>query len=219
MRKSAGLVCALLSAAILAGGSTASQAGNTFNLTLTASVSDFSESQFDSGGQHYDRFSVSLSGLNSDNAFTVSQGDTINNTVTFDSEYTIAASEDHTNLLQELTGSTFAFEDTGVSGTMNFYDHGVLVASLDYDSTTSGELASYAVLFPPDNTALTFDSFTNDFTIYQLADSALLDGSDFFYDLVSDINPVPEPGTLAILVAGLAGLGAARLRRKSVDAV
>jgi hypothetical protein len=96
---------------------------------------------------------------------------------------------------------------------MDFYDHGVLVASFGYDSTTAGALSSYAVLFPPGNVPITFDSFTNDFVIYDLANSATLDSSNFFYDLVSNINPVPEPGTLALFAAGLAGFGAFRLRK------
>jgi hypothetical protein len=217
MRMTAGLLPALLTAAIWMGGATFAEAGSTFDISLTASTANFSESQFDFNGQHYDRFYVDLSGLSQDNAFTVSQGDSINNTVTFDNEVTIPGSEDHTNLLQDLTGSTFEDENTGVTGTMDFYDHGVLVASFDYTSTTSGLLSSYAAVFPPSNTAFTFDSFTNDFLIYDLADSARLDGSDFFYDLVSD-NVVPEPGTLALVAAGLAVFGALRLRKSTKSA-
>src|SRR6185312_9255525 len=114
MRMTAGLVPALLTAVIWMGGATFAEAGNTFDISLTGSTANFSESQFDFNGQHYDRFYVDLSGLNQDNAFTVSQGDTINNTVTFDNEITVPGSEDHTNFLQDLTGTTFENENTGV---------------------------------------------------------------------------------------------------------
>jgi len=56
----------------------------TFPVTLTGTVASFTESHFNFGGNHYDRFILPLSGLNPDSAFTASVGDTISSTVTLD---------------------------------------------------------------------------------------------------------------------------------------
>ncbi len=188
-----------------------------YTVDLTGMISDFSETTFNSGGSHYDRFILTpLSGLDSSNAITVSQGDTINSTVTLDNPYFIPTSPSYTNILQFFTGSSFPSENTEVQGTFDFYDGGSLVGSFTYLSTTSNSLASYAANFPPNNAGFTFDSFTNDFQITTLGIPATLDGSYFFYDLVQ----VPEPSALALFGAGLVGFAgfAAYRRRKTMTA-
>jgi hypothetical protein len=202
-------------AAILALASQAS--ATTYSLDLTGDTSGFTESMFEFNGSHYDEFSLALSGLNSSNAITVSQGDTIESTVDLNAIYTIPASQQHTDFLQYLTSSTFPNENTGVDGTFNLYDLGVEVASYGYSSTSSGILASYAALFPPQNGAIQFDSFTNDLTINDLATPATLDGSSFEYALVSP--GVPEPASWALMLVGFGVTGGLVRRRAARAAV
>lgn len=104
-------------------------------------------------------------------------------------------------------GSSFPAENTGVSGTFNFYNGGVTVETLPYISTTSSQLSSYAVA-PPGN-PFTFDSFTVALNINTLATAATLNGAAFDYGLVGN---VPEPSTWALMLLGFAGLGFAGYR-------
>ncbi len=204
----------LAGVAVAAIAATSAQA-TVYTVNLTGLVSNFSASNFDFGGNHYDRFILSpLSGLDPSNAFTVSQGDTIDATVTLDTAYSIPTSISYTNILQIFTGSSFPAENTAVSGTFTFYDLGSPVATFSYGSTTSGQLASYAANFPPTNAGFTFDSFTNDTLITSLPTPATVDGSYFFYDLVSPATPAPEPITLSLFGAGLLGTAALRRRKK-----
>ncbi len=201
----------LAAVAVLTIGAGAAHA-TAYTTTQTGAVADFQASQFTFGGNHYDRFLLPLSGLDSSNAFTVSQGDTIDATVRLDGLYTIPTSQLYTNVLQIFTGSTFPSENTGVDGTFTFYNGGSAVASFNYFSTTSGSLASYAANFPPGNGAFTFDSFTNAVHINDLVTPATLDGGYFFYDLVS--SAAPEPATWAMMLVGL-GLAGGALRARA----
>jgi hypothetical protein len=196
--------------AALIGGS--AQAAS-FDVALKGQVANFTNFQIPFNGMLFNEFSLNLTGLDSTDAITVSQGDTINATVTLDSAYTIPTSQIRTDLLLFLSGSAFPAENTGVNGTFNFYNAGMLVNSFSYDSTTSGQLASFAAVFAPNNGAFTFDSFTNDFTINTLMTSATLDGSNFTYALVSHI---PEPASWAIMLMGFAGLGATLRARRNM---
>ncbi|MEO8812539.1 MAG: PEPxxWA-CTERM sorting domain-containing protein, partial [Caulobacteraceae bacterium] len=81
-------------------------------------------------------------------------------------------------------------------------------------SSTSGQLASFAVNFSPANPAFTFTSFTNDVTITDLATPATIDNSSFTYDLVS--QAAPEPSVWMFMIAGVGLTGAAMRRRRSV---
>lgn len=199
---------ALALAAVLAGANQAH--ANTFTISLSGDTSQFAEQMSNSGGLHFDDFSLTLSGLDSSNAITVSKGDTVDSTVNLNAIYTIPASAKDTYILHYLTSSTFPSENSGVDGTFTFFDLGVPVASFGYSSTTSSQLSSFAVLFPPNNGAIAFDSFTNDFSINTLATPATLDGSSFEYDLVSN---APEPAAWALMLVGFGLVGALTRRR------
>lgn len=207
----------LAAMAVAAMGAASAQA-TTYDVNLTGSVADFSASQFTFNGDHYDRFILPLSGLDSSNAFTILQGDSIDSTVTLDGAYTIPTSQLYTNILQIFTGSSFPSENTGVNGTFEFFDGTTQVASFGYSSSTSGQLSSYAANFPPSNGAFTFDSFTNQVSITSLPTPATVDGSYFFYDLVS--SATPEPAAWAMMLIGFFGLGAVlRARRTPATAI
>jgi hypothetical protein len=200
-------------AAVLSGAIASASQAATFTLDLTGDPSTFNAFQFNFNHLHYDEFSMPLSGLDGANAITVSQGDTINSTVTLTAPYTIGTDTGHTDILQFLTGTTFPNEGTGVSGTFNFYDGANLVASFGYFSTTSDALASYAAVFPPNNGAFTFTSFTNSAVVASLPTPATLDGSSFTYALA---NTVPEPATWAMMLVGVAGLGMTMRSRRGM---
>jgi hypothetical protein len=196
----------LIAAGVVAIGAGQAQA-TTFDRSLTGVVANFSESQFNFSGLHFDRFDLPLSGLDSSDSFTVAQGDIINEIVTLDTPYTIPTSMVRTDILQYLTGSSFPSENTGVDGTFTFFLGGSQVGSFGYSSTTSSSLASFAANFPPNNGAFTWDSFTNGFTINTLATPATLDGSFFEYELAS--TPVPEPAAWAMMLVGFGLIGGA----------
>ncbi len=212
MYRKIGILSAL---AVVAAASQPAQAAS-FGLTLSGNVADFFNFPAECCGVSFNEFSLDLSGLDASNAITVSQGDTINAVVTLDQLYTIPASPDRTDILLYLFGSAFPDEDTGVQGTFTFFSGGVEVASYGYGSGTSNQLAAFAALSPPNNTALTFDSFTNDLTITKLAQSATLDRANFTYSLDTTIPAVPEPASWAMMIGGFGLIGAAMRGRKSV---
>ena len=103
-----------------------------------------------------------------------------------------------------------------MTGTFTLYSGGATVGTYGYRSTTSGQLASFAALFPPANGQISFDSFTNDFTITDLVAPANLQFSTFYYSLVSgSVAAVPEPATWAMMIAGFGLAGAAMRRRRA----
>ncbi|WP_166430550.1 PEPxxWA-CTERM sorting domain-containing protein [Polymorphobacter arshaanensis] len=185
---------------------------------LTGNVAGFSNFQQDFGGLHFNSYFLSLSGLDSSNAITVDQGDDIFATVTLDALYTIPASQVRTDLLLYFFGSGFSGGPTAVNGAFNFYDGTTLVGSYGYSSSTSSQLASFAVLFPPDNGAFSFDSFTTSVNITLLDAPATLDQAAFSYSLVSDIRAVPEPASWALMIGGFTLVGTALRRRRSAAA-
>lgn len=187
----------------------------TFTLNLTGNVADFYGYTLEFNGQHYDSHNLGLNGLDSSNAITVSQGDIINTIVTLDQAYTIPTSPSHTDFLLFLNGSAFPNENTGNLETFNFYDGATLVKTYSGGSSTSGQLSAYAALFPPNNAGFTFDSFTADFTITDLATPATLDSSFLSYSIVSP-GAVPEPASWALMLGGFGMIGGAlRTRRKT----
>jgi hypothetical protein len=209
IRKSArriGIALAVSALALAAGQAQAT----IFNLNLAGDAANFFSYQIVSGGLKFDGKFLPLTGLDASNAITVSQGDEIVSTVAMSSAYTIPTSVVRTDLLQYFTGSSFPAGDTGVNGSFTFYLAGAVVNTFSYGSSTSNQLASFAAVFPPNNTAFTFDSFSNDLIISNLGAPATLDGAAFNFALVSN---APEPATWAMMLAGFGALGLAGYRR------
>ena len=186
-----------------------------FNIALTGTAGGFSHSQTDFSGLHFEQFSQALD--SPDFGFTVSQGDTVNTTVTFDGLVTIPASMVRTDLVQYLSGSSFPGVNTQVTGTYNFFNGASLVETFSFTSSTFGGLASFSAVFPPGNHAFTFDSFTDNFDVTTLSAPGTIDRSSFTYSLVSALPGIPEPATWALMISGF-GLAGMALRRRRVIA-
>jgi len=185
-------------------------------ISLFGSVgSGFSQTVF-AGPSRFDFFTLSLSGLEGLNAIDVVQGDTIDATVTLDTLLNVPASVDRTGFFLSLQGDNFPGGDTGVTGPMSFFNGMDLVFALPSGLTTSTEqLIVSGNLFPPDNVALSFDSFTTSFTVDTLSGPWTLGRAVAGYLLVSPgMAAVPEPATWAMMIIGFGGVGALMRRRR-----
>jgi hypothetical protein len=203
------LVKHLVAVAVLTLAIGQAQAATTFDLSLTGIVSGGVYSSGDYGSTHYEDWYLQLSGLL---PITVSQGDTINATITLDKSFTIPASVQLTFFDFTLSGTSFPSINTGTSGTTSFFNNGAPGLSGSFGTTTSGFLINGAVFGPPNNTSITFDSLTSNFTIDTLGQSVILDGAYIDYILESPATSVPIPAAIWLLGSGLLGL--AGFRRK-----
>lgn len=175
----------------------------TITLNLTGSATPSSLNTVVAGGHQFDFFNFALTGM--DLPATVSQGDVVNNNVSFDGAVSVPTAPVWTSFLQYYFGNAFPDIDTAVDdGTLTFYSGTDVVNTYNYGTSTRGQLAAGGAAFAPNNTAFSFDSFTNNFTITNLAQTVTLDQSQFSYILVSN---VPEPATWAMLLMGFFGVG------------
>jgi hypothetical protein len=208
MKRTITYLAAAVAAALLSGHAQAATA-----IDLQGDISAFNEFQQDFGGLHFDQFLLTLTGLDNSNAFTVSQGDEVDATVSLNGLLTVPLSKVRTDLIFYLFGTGFS-GSTGMHGVLNFYDGAVLVNSFGYSSGSTGQLAGFAAVFPPDNGAFSFDSFTATLLIDTLSSPVTLNGSGFQYALVSNAVAVPEPATWAMMLLGFGLLGAGMRSRR-----
>jgi hypothetical protein len=206
-----------ITAAFLLLGTSQSQAA-TFNLSLQGVAGDGSYSGFNDGFTQYDQWSLALTGLSSDNSFVVSNGDTINATITLDHSFTIPASDQLTSFSFFLDGTSFPDIDTEVTGTTSFFSDGVAGPAGGTSTSTRHALVNGVVFFPPNNGAITFDSVTSSFTVTTLDQPATLDSASISFTRFDNIAAVPEPAETAMLLAGLGIFGMLARRRKSAAA-
>jgi hypothetical protein len=194
--------------ALVAFSSTATGASAADVFTVSGAVADFQANSYPGYTDYY----LPLSGVS---PTTVSPGDQVTVDISLDQAYTIPASPNYTNLLVLLTGSGFDGSPTAELGVMTFSDAGAPVGTYSFDSSSSDQLSSYAVLFPPNNQPITFDSLSDSFTVTTLDTPVDITSAAFDYQLVST---APEPSVWALMMIGFGGLGL-MLRRARMNAV
>ncbi|HTY02513.1 MAG TPA: PEPxxWA-CTERM sorting domain-containing protein [Rhodocyclaceae bacterium] len=201
-----------LAIAVLATGSGQALAA-TYDLDLSGTVSDGTYGSLDWNNTHYDQWSLALAGLN---PFSVSAGDIINATITLNQSFTVPASVDLTWMELVVGGAQFPSVDTATQASVAFFNNGIAGPTGGNGCSTSGQLASCALFYPPNNGSFAFDKVTWSFTITDLSgQSANVDHVGLGYSLFSPA--VPEPETYAMMIAGLGLVGVmARRRRQAV---
>jgi hypothetical protein len=204
---------AKLSAVLLSACCFAAQA-ETFVLNLTGTVANATSSSFDWNGTHYDFWRIHhLTGLDTDTAITVKQGDFIDVTITLDAPVNVPSSETLTWYDVGFHGSSFPPGPSVTNnGTLDLKLAGVTVLSgTNTNCGTEGWLVNCKIFSAPENGPLTIDQAVFRFEITELSAPVTLDVASFGYSLHSPAAPVPEP--VSSLMLGL-GLGLLALRRR-----
>ncbi|MEI6208876.1 MAG: PEP-CTERM sorting domain-containing protein [Desulfuromonadales bacterium] len=210
------LVINFVVAALVTIGAGQAQA-TTYSLNLGGQVANGVSNSYNYNSLHLDDWNLDLTGLQ---PFTVYNGDQINATIIFDKSVTIQASQLNTWLFLGLydSGNYGKHFVTETQATTTFYNGGTTGFSVATTIGSEDWLPAGAVLFPPDNGDITFDKLTIDFTISQLglssSDSLYLSGATFYTERQSSA-PVPEPGTMALLGIGMAGIAIYGKRRRN----
>lgn len=180
------------------------------DLALTGTVADAYTSAQTIANTHFDRWFLSLGGLDAGSAFSVSQGDSIIATITFDQSLTIPASVNFTTLVMSFQGTGFA-GTVGTHGSFELLNLGAPVRSIYAGSGTVNQLAVGVGIGPPGNATMSFDSMVASFTIDALSQPAQLNSAMLSYMLFSPA--VPEPTTHALMLLGMAALGGLACQR------
>ncbi|MBV5316566.1 MAG: PEP-CTERM sorting domain-containing protein [Desulfobulbaceae bacterium] len=207
-------------------GPSGSDPGNTFDSsvnTLTEMISDGNDSYWNitASGGSFVTMIIEIAGFSGQNTFGV---------------YDIA---DKTNIVQLFDGSS----TTGSQQTLTIHDNGdvYVLGGTVYKGTFSSETFGYYIGTP--NGEYFSDSTLNSNTDYMLAYQgkdidnvkigslgagtwtaneyilAFEDGTDFDHNdmvlMVESVNPVPEPATMLLFGAGIAGLAGIARRKKT----
>jgi len=184
----------------------------TYDLNLTAVAANFKTVypiQPDGASATQTTWSA-LAGLNSSAAVTVSSGDLIEASLSFDQPITVSSTGTYANLGLSFSGSKTA-EAWRTTGIVNLYLGDVFVAALqdDGDSSSASTVIGSSAYMPSGKT-FTFDNMVSFTAVSGLTAPTKLNRASFSFFTFTPIASVPEPSTMCLfglaLVAGCIGL-------------
>jgi hypothetical protein len=177
-------------------------------------------------GSNLEAYKVDLvdasTGLSSLPGFTLNVGDTIDGTVTLSTPLTVPAGAGGNGVVLLIAGdgkTTFNYTDS-----LSFYDNGVQVAPPSQWSNFNSEKgalvpAAFSFSLAP-TPAFTFDQLAFEATVTGMLDqnnnpiNTVNLGTFVDPVLQADVNPVPLPATVWLLLSGIGGLAAVLAKRK-----
>jgi hypothetical protein len=186
----------------------------TYNLELSGNSSNLAVNSFTAFGGGTQGL-LGLSGLDATNAISVVQGDSVNVVVTLSGLITIPMATGQTVVDDLFAGLGFDGSDVHANSVITFYNGSTPVAYIG-DAGTAGQVAS-GIQYGP-GTTLSFDHYTDSFTINELTGTASLTSATFTYDRFNP-TPAPEPATWMLTIAGMGVVGGAMRRKRAVTAM
>jgi hypothetical protein len=181
-----------------------------YMLSLSGDPTTGSYGAFDSGGAHYQTFSLDL-GLGGALPFTVGQDDEIVTTIALTSPLTVPGVNDYQFLGVNFNGPT---PPVGVSTTGSFTFTGLTGSAPNPTSNNCGNCASDLFGQSGTGASFSFTGLTSDVTFPTLTSPYTIDDVSISYQV--DSVAAPEPAAWALMLIGFGGLGALARRRAAV---
>lgn len=200
-------------------GSNFTEAG-VLTLNLNGYADSARTSSFTASGtslERHDQWYLDALGLSST---LVQRGDVINATVTLDRSITLTVPQAASRFyfgLNLISYDRYSDLIVGTTTTVSFLNQGATVFSSP-GPTTSGTVSMIPcsmLLVPEDDVSITFNQVRFNTTVYSMTFPLTVNTAYLMYDIAT---PVPEPGCLALLGAGLGGLAVSGRRKRKLQA-
>ncbi len=182
----------------------------THNLNLAGVTANSTTFETVINGMALTYWRLNLEGLNDQNSFLASPGDKITATISFDKSIALTPATDTNKLSIALRGLGSGSTPSNTVGTMTLSNNGVVVVTWS-GNCFSGTITACAAL--PQDMSIVFDKIESSFDLASISNPYTVTSVGLEYFRMT--AAVPEPESYALMLGGLAGVGAAIRRRRS----